>query len=669
MTYSTDKKTKIGNVFAAKIFLFAMLSSSPLLASDYRITTSGDLTGPAGTAVDMLARKLKGVNSEISLEFIPGLSKASELTNLLENEVIDIAVVPFEAVPALASSPLLEPFLAQDATAVRQAIDSEVGAYEKADVERDGLRVLDFWHVSSTIFGSKTPVLQVQDLRGVQVADPSAQASLTLQALGAAPIQMAVSDIFPALERGALDSSPVPLDQRAQAFGFNQIVTHYVDRLYKPALYAVLITEKRWSEIDYPDQYELARAATRVGEELVSRLETQALAFKQGEISRGAFFNAWNAEDIDQVRLASLSVVNNDADIEKDLIDIAYASAAAASKAPKDDDAKPRPAATVELLFATDRKLVGYQRPETAFSSDRKLRGLNFGIATVRLVDRRRFGDDLEDVAKIERLSPLTEALFVQRISNDSSKQIVVFVHGYNNAFAASVRRGSTIKEDIAPGSIVISYTWPSDGALLSYGYDESSTDTAEQNFRLLMKTLTDNVPSSRINIVAHSMGSRLLTKFIAGLPERNIKPDTIKFRYLIFAAPDISTEFFRQKQEEPLLPNYPISEYAERITIYSSQYDRPLGLSQMLHRDQRLGLSDETNMYLATDIIAVDASPIDPAKWYQKFSFATRHSYVFDKAAGVRDMSLLLAGNEPASRPGMIRKTRSGLPYWVLTP
>lgn len=183
------------------------------------------------------------------------------------------------------------------------------------------------------------------------------------------------------------------------------------------------------------------------------------------------------------------------------------------------------------------------------------------------------------------------------------------------------------------------------------------------------MDKVTARIPASRISVVAHSMGSRLLTKYLAGLPERGIRPHQIRFKNVIYAAADISTTFFRQKEEQPFDPNHPLSSYAERVTVYSSKHDRPLGLSQKLHRDQRLGLADQNTIYLDEDITAIDASLIDPPKLFQKFTFATRHSYVFDKAAGIRDLSMLLSGHDVSQRPGITKRTRDGLIFWELSP
>ena len=646
-------------------FLICCGPLSKVQAEEYRITTVGDA---ASSAVQRMVNRLHSDNNGLTLSFLPGIAGPGEMLELLDAGIIDIAVVAFPRVPSLAQSPLLKPFMAQNAVEVRQAIDSEVGAFEKTDVEQEGYRVLDFWHVSSSIFGSKNPILEAQDLRGLKVRQGTVDEGQTLLALGAAPVPMPFGEVFTSLQKGSIDSSAVPFDNTNFALGFTDVATHYVDRLYVPSLYAVLISKERWADIPYPDQHHLAKAAEQVGEDLVGVLQLQAQAFRTEGLTRGAVFNVWAAGDVADVRVASLSAIPLDRPIERELVNLAFANAAA-DPAPPPDPSDPRPEAEVSLLYATDRQRVDLQLLDTAFSSARRLRGHDFGVAKISLKAGRKFGDDLEDVSSIYALDDLSENEFLKSLRLNADRPVVIFIHGYNNSFADSMRRGATIQEDIAKNSTVISYTWPSDGELLSYGYDESSTDIAEQNFKLFMDKVTGAVDAEKISIIAHSMGSRLLTKYLASLPERSIGPNQTKFNEIIFAAADISTTFFKQKEEAPFDPTAPISSYALRTTVYSSQYDRPLGLSKKLHRDQRLGLADQSNIYVQSDIMAIDASLIDPAKWYQKFSFATRHSYVFDKAAGVRDLSRLLKGEDPATRPGMAKRARNQLEFWVLSP
>ena len=644
-------------------------TTTPAAAEEYRITVP-DLFGspPARAAIAVFERQLEKEDTDARLSFIPGIANPDEILGKLHDGTVDIAVIPFEVVPALVGSPLLRPFLAQGAAEIRQVIESEVGAFEKADVERDGLRVLDFWHVSSTIFGSKTPVLRpLDDLKGRKIYEDVWQPDDTLLALGATPIQMPFGEVVPALRAGAIDACAIPLDNRAETLGFAGLVQHYVDRIYRPRLYAVLVTDQRWKQIPFPHQHYLAKAANTVGESLVGGLEAEAAEFRSDQVALGSIFNNWTTEDVANVRVASLGTIDQDAFVDRQLITLAFDNAAGAPPPSLDDDALP--ASEVNLLFATDRIRADLTKPETAFSSSRRLYGHTFGVATINLEDGRRLGDSLKEVSQVTAVRILEDVVFWNRFQIASNQDVVVFVHGYNNAFTDSIRRGATIQNDVAPGAIVVSYTWPSDGELLSYGYDESSIETAEQNFELFMDRLTEKVAPSRINVIAHSMGSRLLIKFLAGLPERSLYPGNVMFKNIIFAAADVSTDFFRQKEEMARYPDYPLSSYAERITVYSSQHDRALGLSQKLHSDERLGFANQTNMYLRADISSIDASLIDPARWYQTFNFATRHSYVFDKAAGVKDLIFLVAGMDPGARPNMNQRIRNGLNYWVLGP
>lgn len=641
-----------------------MVQTHLALAKDYRVAANGPA---AADAVSQFKDDLVSRAPELEIQFVPGIGKSSELVDFLNQGLIDIAIIPFGAIPELVRSPLLEPFYSKDAAGVRQAIDSQVGAFEKTDLEREDLRVLDFWHVSSSIFGSKTNVKKVSDLQGLKVAAANTgQNSEIFKALGATPIAIPSSEIFTAMERGALDSSVIPLRPSDPSFGIHRTVTNYVDRLYKPDLYAVVISKDRWDKIPYEDQYALARAAVAIGEKLTKDLDVQAVAFKQNEITRGARFAEWTPEDVSQILVASLGTELK-SPIDQALIQLAYASAAADPNAEPDDGAESRPQANVEILFATDRALIDHTKPDTAFSSSRNLNGLSFGRAAIKLSANRKYGDDLEKTTKITKLTPLNDTEFSQSLPGD--QQVVLFIHGYNNAYADVVRRGATIKADISPNATVISYTWPSVGEVLSYGYDEVSTRIADQNFTTLMEKLLESVPAERINIVAHSMGSRLVLNYISDLPKRSIYPETRKFQNFVFAASDVAQLHFKQKESEPAYPPHNVSAYANQVTVYSSQHDRPLGLSKKLHGGRPLGLAEPATMFLAAGITAVDASAIDPARFLQRFSFATRHSYVFDKAAGVRDLSLLLAGKSVESRPGMTLKKRDTEEYWQLTP
>jgi hypothetical protein len=111
--------------------------------------------------------------------------------------------------------------------------------------------------------------------------------------------------------------------------------------------------------------------------------------------------------------------------------------------------------------------------------------------------------------------------------------------------------------------------------------------------------------------------------------------------------------------------PERSLIAFAKTVTVYSSEYDRALGFSHEIHRDKRLGLSTKQDLFLASGLVTIDASSIDPAKFYQKFTTATRHSYVFDKAKGVSDLAGIIANVSPQDRTGLVQDARGQKIFW----
>lgn len=390
-----------------------------------------------------------------------------------------------------------------------------VGALAKVSLEQNEYRALDFWHVSSSILASVEPIDTIADLKGRKVRSTPADKGKSLIALGAAPVPIAFAEVYTAFETGLVNAATVPNENINRGLALHEITSNYVDRLYQPSLHAVLVRKAKWDSMPFLDQQGLSTAAVAIGESLGRSLDLKAQAFKRDEQSGGSRFVSWSPADVGELVSTTVSVRGKTV-AEKELIQLAYDNAAAISDQTPEASGGLLPAASVDVLFVTDRMAVPGGLRELAFSSRRHLDSLTFGTANINLANRRQFGDDLAKVAQIESLTEIDGERFENEVLvniAESTKPIVLFIHGYNNAFADAVRRGATIQSDIAPDSVVISYTWPSDGALLSYGYDESSTDIADQNFKFLLKTLTDTVSPNRVSIVAHSMGSRLLLK------------------------------------------------------------------------------------------------------------------------------------------------------------
>jgi TRAP-type C4-dicarboxylate transport system substrate-binding protein len=73
-------------------------------------------------------------------------------------------------------------------------------------------KVLMLWNSDSASLMSKSkPIRTLDDLKGMKIRTPSAAQSAQLEALGATPIDMPVTQIYNSLDRGVIDATMIPM--------------------------------------------------------------------------------------------------------------------------------------------------------------------------------------------------------------------------------------------------------------------------------------------------------------------------------------------------------------------------------------------------------------------------------------------------------------------------
>lgn len=119
-------------------------------------------------------------------------------------------------------------------------------------------------------------------------------------------------------------------------------------------------------------------------------------------------------------------------------------------------------------------------------------------------------------------------------------------------------------------------FTWPSKAKLLAYGTDRTTAAESAVYLKEFLDILVDLPDVERINVIAHSMGNRVLLTTLETYVQDYIDrygDDRIEFRF-IFAAADVDEDFFENAAGEinKLDPN--------NVTIYSSERDLALMIS-----------------------------------------------------------------------------------------
>lgn len=229
---------------------------------------------------------------------------------------------------------------------------------------------------------------------------------------------------------------------------------------------------------------------------------------------------------------------------------------------------------------------------------------------------------------------------------------IVIFIHGFNTSFSNAAIRGAQLAHDTNFDGEVVLYSWPSNENPLTYHRDK---DRARENFNLfsdfLMKIVHNNT-NNRIHIVAHSMGTYILMNSLAIIQKEiiEVQNDAADYPYLfdqiILAAPDIEKDDYHRKFSE-----YKFSNVANRITLYSSENDHVLDMSQILNlfgdentATARLGDSSKS-FFVIEGMDTIDARQEISSQFFG-------HSFYANYRSIVSDMHIILNyGTPPDNR------------------
>lgn len=234
-----------------------------------------------------------------------------------------------------------------------------------------------------------------------------------------------------------------------------------------------------------------------------------------------------------------------------------------------------------------------------------------------------------------------------------NAAEALVFVHGYNVSFEDSALRAAQFAVDLNFQGTAMLYSWPSEGKTLSYAVDEGNAIWTVDDFEVFLKTVLAESGFSRVHIVAHSMGNRVVTEGLRRLDPATLPPGSAELVEAVFAAPDVDADAFRKFAVK-------FHQRANRMTLYASTRDKALALSQTIHRYPRAGdLRD--GMVIAEGLDSVDISAVDTT-FMGHSCFAENRSIINDLFALIRGVKIGPDRNELKECVGP-----GGAKYWAV--
>ncbi|MEQ8558833.1 MAG: alpha/beta hydrolase [Henriciella sp.] len=262
--------------------------------------------------------------------------------------------------------------------------------------------------------------------------------------------------------------------------------------------------------------------------------------------------------------------------------------------------------------------------------------------------------DELVKYVFLTRITKAGQERFLMELDDalidQGSYAALLFVHGFNTPFEDALIRSAQLSVDLSRRELFdvgvpILFSWPSAGkvSLGDYRGDQDRSIGAAPYLEQFLDLIIENADIDRINIVAHSMGNRILTKaledYAADYLERHGEQD-IEFRIILVAA-DVDREIF--DSVTGVLDNLKAN-----VTIYTSDADRALQVSEIVNDGKlRLGDTDTNRPYIRLNEYyeTVDATGVATEL------FGLGHNYYSDNPFILGDMLCAMAEANPEDR------------------
>lgn len=231
--------------------------------------------------------------------------------------------------------------------------------------------------------------------------------------------------------------------------------------------------------------------------------------------------------------------------------------------------------------------------------------------------------------------------LLMSRLKDSDYKQVLLFIHGFSNLpepdiFPRALKLQQYFDQKEAGLVQIVPIIWPCDndkGIIKDYWDDQKSADKSAFSFARALQFFmewrdeqpVDDPCLKRINILAHSMGNRVLRETLSMWNKYDLANGVpLLFRNTILMAADIVNESLEYDQEGLF-----ISQSARNVSVYFASDDLALRSSKISNlknkvASRRLGHTGPENMKkVQSNVYAIDCDNFN-----NKYDSPKGHSY-----------------------------------------
>jgi len=223
------------------------------------------------------AEVAKATNGEVKVTLYPSMQlggKPPELFRQAKDGVADLVfTLPGYTSPAFPRTQMIElPGLKPDGLAATNMMWDLLDPYLAPEYE--GTKVIALWGAEDAgLMTRAKPIRSLDDLKGMRMRAPSAAQARQLELMGAVPVAMPITDVYPGLERGVIDGAMVPFSTIVD-FRLGEVAKTYTiaGPLFGRSSFLVVMNGKKWDSLS-------PRAR-----EAIDRLSGRSLSLKACEV-------------------------------------------------------------------------------------------------------------------------------------------------------------------------------------------------------------------------------------------------------------------------------------------------------------------------------------------------------------------------------------------------
>jgi esterase/lipase superfamily enzyme len=242
------------------------------------------------------------------------------------------------------------------------------------------------------------------------------------------------------------------------------------------------------------------------------------------------------------------------------------------------------------------------------------------------------------------------------------NREVVVFIHGYNNNFASGLFRVAQLAHDYNTPGIVTHFSWPSAGQPFGYVFDRESAAFSRDALETFLRGLSA-AGADRILLVGHSVGAFPTMETLRQIRISGNDAVLQDLSGVVLISPDIDIEVF-QTQARALEP------LPQPFVIFTSRQDRALRLAAgITGRENRLGTLGTIEDVAEFEITMIDLSEFDggASDWANHSTFATSPTLI-GLLGGIPAFGSAHAENPVGLLPGTVLTIRNATQI-LLTP